>query len=604
MPGRIGSQRGVLISIDPWTDDSCDNRPFNYAIRKVQAAALADPALSDWEFEVLDLRTADVDHFVERIEAIDPDFVGASTYVWSFPTFIELSRRLKQARPDRTIVFGGPSARPEMFELQPFREGPASVDALVVGEGEEAIREILGLSDRSRDALRQVPGLAVSTGTGWSLTAPRPLPPLDSLASPYVMGLVGGDPSNPTATGHLETFRGCPLSCKFCQWGDLSGKSDRVFSTEYLIKELQAFKDLYMRHVFIIDAALNLNAKAFRNLAAAEREVGFFRNGHLIAEVYPSHVTDEHLEFIAASRDVTLGIGVQSLDKEVLDNVERPFNEARFRRVLKDLVAVAPRTTIELIVGLPGDNPARFRDTLDNALEFGIGVRVYRCLVLPNALMTRAPASFQMEFDPYTLKMQSCLGWSREELDGMLRELADRVAASDGGTRADNGDLDTFTFHAVREARRMESVSADRAEETTESLSLSSSEPTASTETVSREMGIAQTDHNLMDSTIRQASSGAWQLKGATRDDERVVLRILSGSQTDITVEIRAAKKSMPAFRVFDGVAFSYLGNGSNMSAADLRHLDVVAKRLRKVLGAVLLPPPVQNEQSPQVASH
>src|SRR5262245_54661093 len=95
MSGANGAQRAALISIDPWTDDNCDNRPFNYAIRKVQAAALADPTLSNWQFEVLDLRTTDVDDFLGRIEALAPDLIGASAYVWSFPTFIELSRRLK-----------------------------------------------------------------------------------------------------------------------------------------------------------------------------------------------------------------------------------------------------------------------------------------------------------------------------------------------------------------------------------------------------------------------------------------------------------------------------------------------------------------------------
>jgi radical SAM superfamily enzyme YgiQ (UPF0313 family) len=576
-----GARRAVLISIDPWTDDSCDNRPFNYAVRKVQAAALADAELADWELEVLDLRTKDVDDFLHRIEAFDPDFVGASTYVWSFPTFIELSRRLKDSRPDRTIVFGGPSARPEMFELAPFREGVASVDALVVGEGEEAIRQILGLADRSREALREIPGLAVSTGSGWLLTRERPLPPLDTLASPYVMGLVGGDPANPRATGHLETFRGCPLSCTFCQWGDLSGKSNRVFSKDYLVRELRAFQDNYLRHVFIIDAALNLNQRAFRNLAAAEREVGFFRQGHLITEVYPSHITDEHIEFIAAAKDVTLGVGVQSLDKQVLDGVERPFDEARFRRVMKDLIGVAPRTTIELIVGLPGDSPERFRETLDRALELGCGVRVYRCLVLPNALMTRAPASFRMEFDPYTLKMQSCLGWSRQDLESMLGELADRVAVAEEGTRADNGDLDTFTFHVRHSTARVD----PSLEAQPESVVLSA--PAAEPET-ERGAPLAQEVESVMERAIEQASSGAWRLAGAAQDADRVLLRILSGTETNFTVEIRAAGGSVKAFRVFDGVAFSYQSHGATMPESELRRLDTVAQRLRKIAGAVL----------------
>jgi len=573
---RRSGGRAVLISIDPWTDDNCDNRPFNYAIRKVQAAALADPALSDWEFEVLDLRTRDADQFFSRIEALKPDFIGASTYVWSFPTFVDLARRLKESRPDCTIVFGGPSARPEMFALEPFRDGPTWVDALVVGEGEEAIREMLGMAKRDRDALRQVRGLAVSDGTGWVLTPERPLPPLDSLASPYVMGLIGGDPTNPRATGHLETFRGCPLSCTFCQWGDLSGSSNRVFSQEYLVGELRAFQENYLRHVFIIDAALNLNQKAFRNLAAAEREVGYFRENHLITEVYPSHITDEHIEFISAARDVTLGIGVQSLDKSVLKGVERPFDEARFRRIVQDLLSVAPRTTIELIVGLPGDSPDQFRATLDRALEIGCGVRVYRCLVLPNALMTRAPASFAMEFDPYTLKMHSCLGWPRREFEAMLEELAGRVSATDGATRADNGDLDTFTFHARNEAT-LGQRSGD-APPTVEQVSVTNGNGASEAGEIRDRMATA----------VQQASSGAWQLTQATREADRVLLHIRSGATGEITVEIRAATKTSRAFRILDGVAFSYLSDGGAMSNADLSHLAAVAKRLSKDAGSVL----------------
>jgi radical SAM superfamily enzyme YgiQ (UPF0313 family) len=417
--------RIALLCLDPLPEQTGDFRPFNYSVRKVQAAVEANPSLHA-QVEVFDSGSKDVDAFVERIEKLDPDVIGVSAYVWSFPTFVEVSRRLKRHRPDRTVIFGGPSARIEMFALPPFRDAPQFVDALVLGEGEDIFQEIVALADRSRDALLGINGLAVSTAEGWHATPEHAQPILDSLASPFQLGLV---PDGKTA--HLETFRGCPLSCTFCQWGDLK-KTNRTFSVEYLVRELRAFQKLGMRSAMIVDAALNLNARAFRNLRAAEREVGFFREAQLNAEIYPQFMTDEHLEFLREVGGADIGLGLQSYDKDVLGSVERPFDAARFERVVADVLAVAPHTAIEIIMGLPGDNPESFRRTFERAMRLGASVHVFRCLVLPNALMSRAPASFAMVYDPITLRMESCLGWSPGEIDAMSAELDRQVRASDG----------------------------------------------------------------------------------------------------------------------------------------------------------------------------
>lgn len=86
-------------------------------------------------------------------------------------------------------------------------------------------------------------------------------------------------------------------------------------------------------------------------------------------------------------------------------------------------------TTIELqiIVGLPGDTPAGFLRTLDYALSLPASVRVYHCLVLPDALMTRGLPEWNMRFSPYDLSMTSCLGWSAEALGAMRDELSRRA---------------------------------------------------------------------------------------------------------------------------------------------------------------------------------
>ncbi|MCZ7679086.1 MAG: cobalamin-dependent protein [Sandaracinaceae bacterium] len=220
------------------------------------------------EVALLESRSLDADELAARIEAFDPQLVGVSAYVWSFPTLLEVCRRAKAARPDRTVIFGGPSARPEMFELPQHSDGAGVVDAIVVGDGEACIQEILLAPARDRATLLSIPGLAVHDGRDWLISPPRDYGPPDRFPSPYQLGLMPR-----SVTGQIESFRGCPLSCTYCEWGD-TGATPRVFGYEHLVRELEALRELDAKGTWLVDPGLNLSSRAFSNLRRAEAEVG------------------------------------------------------------------------------------------------------------------------------------------------------------------------------------------------------------------------------------------------------------------------------------------------------------------------------------------
>lgn len=424
-------RRIALLTLDANMLRDDEWAPFNYAIRRIQAAVLADPALQDAEVEVFEAFSPDeLETMWGAVDRFNPDLIGASTYLWSFPTFVEIARRLKRQRPDRTVVFGGPSARPAMFGLEPYADAASAVDALVTRDGEEAFTDIAKLADRGTSDLLGIPGLSVSTRDGWVDTPPRTGDtPLDELPSPYQMGLV---PQNVTA--HIETFRGCPLSCAFCEWG-VADRPSRVYSAEYLIREFETLRALGTLGGFLVDAALNLNNRAFKNLVAAERESHYFRDFHFSCEIYPTHLRDEHLQFLSEVNVHHLGVGLQSYNKEVLARINRPFDAEKFERGLADLAQVAP-ATCEIIFGLPGDSPESFQRTIDRLMEQPCNFLVYHCLVLPDGLMTRAPAGSDMVFDPRTLKMISCWGWSEKDFRQQIEKL-DRMVEDHNGRRGE-----------------------------------------------------------------------------------------------------------------------------------------------------------------------
>ena len=420
------SVKVALACHNPPVDGS--GAPFqlpNYGLRRIHAQILATPTLGA-EVAIVELESISAEAYVARIAAHEPEVVGLACYVWSFATFFEVARCLRESLPRATIVLGGPSARRAMFDLPQCRGGERFVDALVEGEGELVFTELLA-SDRSPEALAAIPGLTVFRDGNWDCVPRAPLDVLDPLASPYQLGLMpeGG-------VGYLETYRGCPLSCTFCEWGIWAGGR---FGEEALVAELSALKRARANPCFLLDAGLNLNTRAFKNLLRAEERAGYFRGAELIAELYPSRVNDDVLRFLDLCEVSYLGVGLQSLDPKVLARVDRPFDPRRFDEVIH---AVTSRASVEvqIILGLPGDSPEGFRRTIEHVSKFPCDIRVYRCLVLPDALMTRSPPDFALDYDPHTLRMRSCLGWTAGALDSTC-EWIDAIARERGGARGE-----------------------------------------------------------------------------------------------------------------------------------------------------------------------
>jgi len=181
----------------------------------------------------------------------------------------------------------------------------------------------------------------------------------------------------------------------------------------------------------LVDAGLNLNPHSFRNLREATQRHGFFENRNLICEVYPAKVKKEHIDFLGSIGQALVGIGLQSFDNDVLAHVERSYDEARFEQTMYELKSVAA-VAVEIILGLPGDSPENFRRSFERARSLPCALRVYHCVVLPSALMVRAPESDAMDYDPVTLKMRSCLGWTQRQLQAEC-DFVTRCAERDGG---------------------------------------------------------------------------------------------------------------------------------------------------------------------------
>jgi radical SAM superfamily enzyme YgiQ (UPF0313 family) len=539
--------RIAFLAVDTrWEDPAGDFASFSYAARKLEASVRSAPDLSHVETEVIDLASDDPDAFFEAIRDSRPDLVAASSYIWSVASFLEVARRVKEWDPRVRFVLGGPAARASLLSLEPYRSNVKHVDAIATGEGEEVIRALA--RDADGTALGTIPGLLLPHALGLRATSPAVRPELDAYPSPYQIGTVPAD-----HTGFIETFRGCPISCAFCQWGD--ERSDRVYGAEYLASHLRGVLQARATSIFFTDAAFNLSARAFKNLMEAEREVGALARLSVHGHFYPTHLKDEHLEFLARVGKAQVSIGVQTFDPEVLRKLGRPFDLVRFERVLRELRGRIP-IDVELIFGLPGDNPDSFRRTLEKTKEIADSVRVFYPLVLPDALLERAD-EFGIRFDPKTFVIEECAGWTARELREGWEEV---VRGTEGlANRIVRSTWVGFGTHDQSHGRRRgQSGGRDATAMRPEQV-------------------------EMLGATLGARVEG-WSVASGRREDDALLLDLGSPGGS-VVLEVFRSRDGARFFTRHDGVAYSYRGALDREASGELaRVIEVIHPATARLL--------------------
>ena len=179
-----------------------------------------------------------------------PAVLLCSDYVWSVENNLSLARRAKKLRPELVVVHGGPQVPKHAADALRFLDEHGDVaDILVRGEGERVLCRLLDAlapnpSPLDPTRLRTIDGLTFRDPTSGSVVrtpdAER-IADLDSLPSPYLTGEFDDiDPSWwSMRAADIETNRGCPYGCTFCDWGSLTNSRIRLFDPERVIQEVE-----------------------------------------------------------------------------------------------------------------------------------------------------------------------------------------------------------------------------------------------------------------------------------------------------------------------------------------------------------------------------
>ena len=358
--------------------------------------------------------------------------VGFSVYVWNDQYCRALARRIKELNPYVLIIFGGPQPpieKPEFFELFPY------VDVCVKTEGEISFRRIL---ETYPDSLKHIPGLLLNDNLNVYDTGPAErITDLSVLPSPYLEGYFDHlltEYPDITWNGTLETNRGCPYACTFCDWGSLTYTKIKKFDLERVYAELEWFGERNIDFISITDANFGIFPERDMDIATKLVEVqqhyGAPRNYTISwAKNQRAEVIDIVKKLVfEGGTTAGLNLSVQTLDEKTLEIIKRKnlaMNKVEEVFDACELNSIPLYT--ELILGLPGETMDSWKKNFWGLYESGnhTGITVYQAQLLENAEMNLTQRNL------YCLEGQPVYDYlPRSETDPNLIESVDIVVST------------------------------------------------------------------------------------------------------------------------------------------------------------------------------
>lgn len=361
---------------------------FPYAAGTLIAYAFEDKTVADeFSFEGFLYKKVNIDKAVGKME--NPFLVGFSCYVWNYEYNKALASAVKKIWPECITVFGGHQIN-ENSDIV----GADYVDCILTGEGEESFKNLL-LSLSGHGDLRDIPNL-IYKNNGEIVRTEKTAVAIPHRVSPYLTGLFDDlvkTEDEVVFSAILETNRGCPNRCAFCDWGNIKSKV-RCYDLEMIFAEIDWMAENKIEYCYSADANFGLferDEEIIDYLIKRNAETGFPQKFQATySKNNPETVfrINKRLNESGMCKGATLSF--QSLSEKVLENIYRknmPLESFHKLMVMYNTNKISAYS--EIILGLPGESYESFRDGIEQLLEYGqhMSINFFNCELLTNSIM-------------------------------------------------------------------------------------------------------------------------------------------------------------------------------------------------------------------------
>jgi radical SAM superfamily enzyme YgiQ (UPF0313 family) len=320
-----------------------------------------------------------------------------SNYIWNVERNLQLSARLKQANPSSVTIHGGPSTPKYRSDCEQFFVENPHVDVTVRGEGEATLAAVLDALDPARlndlSNLRGVAGLSFRDPSADVVhTEDRPrIADLDTIPSPYLLGLF-----EPFGRAHVaavvESNRGCPYGCTFCDWGSATLSRIRKFDMGRVKNELEWLSRNELMFVALCDAnfgVLERDVEIARYIAEMKKKYGYPKTAALnYAKNTMKHLRPIIKTFAGAGLTIEPTVALQTTDEPTLKVIRRSnIKLSQYDELADEFLRTNLPLATDIMMGLPGSTVTSFKADLQNCTDRDVRARCNQTVLLPNSPM-------------------------------------------------------------------------------------------------------------------------------------------------------------------------------------------------------------------------
>lgn len=319
----------------------------------------------------------------KRIERFTPDVVGVSCLFSAQSQNVkEICNLVKDIDKMIITVIGGahPSALPEEMLKD------ENVDFVVIGEGEETLRELLDCLGAEKDIRScDLDGIGFKyNGSARINQKNRFRTDLDGLPFPdwnifpleryFSIGAPHGGSVRDAPFLPVITSRGCPFECVFCSVHNLWGRSYRKRSAENVLKELDYLvSEFSIKEILFEDDNLTFDKERAKEIFRGILDRSLKISWSMPNGVALQTLDDEMLELMKASGCHSISIGLESGDEFILKNIiKKPIMLKMVRPVVNKAKSLGLEVTAFFVVGLPDETREQLGNTFRLAVDLDV----------------------------------------------------------------------------------------------------------------------------------------------------------------------------------------------------------------------------------------
>ena len=336
------------------------------------------------------------DDFTKFLEKNTPKFICFTNYSWTFDLSHEFAKQIKKKHPEAISIFGGPNYPIELEEQKKFLLDFPGVDFYIKGEGEVALTNLYENLKKFNFNAERLKKEKIKIGNchyisdNELIVGPNleRILELEDTPSPFLSGMLDKFFDKHLIPG-IQTSRGCPFKCSFCQEGKDYFTKICKYSLDRVLAEIDYIAARVKNpYFYLLDSNFGMYKQDIpiaEHIAKIRKKTGWPK--YIEGALGKSKSVMKVVKILEGAMNSS--VATQSTDKEVLENVKRKnVPDETAVEIIQHADAKLGSSFAEMILCLPGDTKEKhFKSMYDMIDKSANVVRSHQLLMLPDSEM-------------------------------------------------------------------------------------------------------------------------------------------------------------------------------------------------------------------------